>query len=82
MPWRRSRKKVERPVDVSRSIEESLEEAADAEGEEDVDELAELDGASSAEAAAGEPDSDRAPSDLAIKLRSVLEGASASRNPP
>jgi dihydroorotate dehydrogenase (NAD+) catalytic subunit len=79
MPWRRLRKKVERPVDVSRSIEESLEEAADAEGEEDVDELAELDGASSAEVAAGEPDSDRAPSDLAIKLRSVLEATPPSR---
>jgi hypothetical protein len=78
MPWRRLRKKVERPIDVSRSIEESLEEAADAEGEEDQAELADLDDATEAEAATAEPDPDRAPSDLAIKLRSLDLDAPAS----
>src|SRR5439155_891208 len=73
MPWRRARRKVERPVDVSRSIEESLEEAAEGEEEEDLVELAELDGATIAEAATGEPDPDREPSDLAIKLQNVLD---------
>lgn len=79
MPWRRARRKVERPVDVSRSIEESLEEAAEAEEEEDLVELAELDGASIAEAATGEPDPAREPSDLATKLRDALEQAPARR---
>jgi dihydroorotate dehydrogenase (NAD+) catalytic subunit len=78
MPWRRARKKVERPVDVSRSIEESLEEAAEGEEEEDLFELAELDDATIAEAATGEPDPSREPSDLAIKLRGALESGAAS----
>ena len=72
MPWRRARRKVERPVDVSRSIEESLEEAAEAEEEEDLGELADLDGATIAEAATGEPDPERSPSDLATKLRDAV----------
>jgi dihydroorotate dehydrogenase (NAD+) catalytic subunit len=75
MPWRRFRKKVERPIDVSKSIEESLEDAADGEEEEDLTELAELDDATIAEAATGEPDEDRAPTDLGDKLRGVLEEA-------
>src|SRR5919201_2660559 len=79
MPWRRARRKVERPVDVSRSIEESLEEAAEAEEEEDLTELADLDGATIAEAATGEPDPERAPSDLATKLRDALDPAAAPR---
>jgi dihydroorotate dehydrogenase (NAD+) catalytic subunit len=73
MPWRRFRKKVERPIDVSRSIEESLEDAANGEAEEDLVELAELDDASIAEAATGEPDDDRAPTDLGEKLRDALD---------
>src|ERR671923_1847771 len=73
MPWRRARRKVERPVDVSRSIEESLEDASEAEEEEDLTELADLDGATIAEAATGEPDPERSPSDLATKLRDALE---------
>ena len=80
MPWRRARRKVERPVDVSRSIEESLEEAAEGEEEEDLVELAELDGARITEAATGEPDPDREPSDLAIKLQNALDAP--HREPP
>jgi dihydroorotate dehydrogenase (NAD+) catalytic subunit len=75
MPWRRTRKKVERPIDVSKSIEESLEDAADGEAEEDLTELGELDGASITEADTGEPAEDRAPSDLGTKLRGALEDA-------
>jgi dihydroorotate dehydrogenase (NAD+) catalytic subunit len=73
MPPRRERKKVERPIDVSRSIEESLEEAAAGEEEEDEVELAELDDASSAEADTGEPDPQRTPSELALKLQDALD---------
>lgn len=68
MPWRRPRRKVERPIDVTRSIEESLEEAANGEADEDLVELAEIDGATIAEAATGDPDPERTPSDLAMKL--------------
>jgi dihydroorotate dehydrogenase (NAD+) catalytic subunit len=75
MPWRRPRKKVERPIDVSRSIEESLEEAASDEEEEELTELAEMNGATIAEAATGEPDADRAPGELGEKLRSSLANA-------
>src|ERR1700720_2358431 len=73
MPGRRLRKKVERPIDVSKSIEESLEDAAEGESDEDLPELAELDGATIAEAATGEPDDDRAPSELGAKLHDALE---------
>jgi dihydroorotate dehydrogenase (NAD+) catalytic subunit len=73
MPWRRFRKKVERPIDVSKSIEESLEDAADGEEQEDLTELAELDDASSDEAASGEADDSRAPTDLGEKLRDALD---------
>lgn len=72
MPWRRLRKKVERPIDVSRSIEESLEDAAEGEADEDLTELAELDGATITEAATGAPDEDREPSDLGTKLAHAL----------
>ena len=75
MPWRRPRKKVERPIDVSRSIEESLEEAASDEEEEELTELAEMNGATIAEAATGEPEPDRAPGELGEKLRSSLAHA-------
>ena len=75
MPWRRLRKKVERAIDVSKSIEESLEDAADGEADEDLVDLAELDDATIAEAATGEPDEDRAPTDLGDKLRGVLADA-------
>ena len=72
MPWRRLRKKVERPIDVSKSIEESLDDAADGESEEDATELAELDDASTNEAASGEADNSRAPTDLGERLRDAL----------
>src|SRR5437899_11743037 len=72
MPWRRFRKKVERSIDVSKSIEESLDDAADGESEEDAAELAELDDASLLEAATGEPEEDRAPSELGTRLRDAL----------
>ena len=81
MPWRRFRKKVERPIDVSKSIEESLEDAADGEADEDLVELAELDDATIAEAATGEPDEDRAPTELGDKLRGVLEDAAERGGP-
>jgi dihydroorotate dehydrogenase (NAD+) catalytic subunit len=73
MPWRRFRKKVERPIDVSKSIEESLDDAADGESEEDATELAELDAATITEAATGQPDDDREPGELGTKLRDALE---------
>ena len=72
MPWRRPRKKDERPINVSRAIEESLEEAAAGDEEDDAVELAALEGASIVEAATGEPDPDaRAPSALAEQLSRV-----------
>jgi dihydroorotate dehydrogenase (NAD+) catalytic subunit len=82
MPWRRFRKKVERPIDVSKSIEESLEDAADGESDEDVVELGELDGASVTEAATGEPDDDRAPTELGDKLREALDTEAPQRGGP
>jgi len=72
MPWRRFRKKVERPIDVSKSIEESLEDAADGESEEDATELAELDDANITETESGEADDSRAPTDLGERLRDAL----------
>jgi len=78
VPWRRPRKRVERPIDVSRSTEESLEGAAQAEEEEDLTELADLDGASITEAATGEPDETRTPSDLAEKLKKAVAGMDLS----
>ena len=74
MPWRRPKKAVERPIDVRRSLEESLEDAAEGEEEEDLVELVDLDGASIAEAAAGEPDAERLPTEIADKLRESLAG--------
>ena len=75
MPWRRTKKHVERPIDVRRSLEESLETAAEGEEEEDLVELVDLDGASIAEAAMGEPDAERLPTEIADKLRESLAGA-------
>jgi dihydroorotate dehydrogenase (NAD+) catalytic subunit len=75
MPWRRPKKQVERPINVRRSLEESLEDAAEGEEEEDLVELVDLDGASIAEAAAGEPDAERHPTEIADKLRESLAGA-------
>jgi dihydroorotate dehydrogenase (NAD+) catalytic subunit len=72
MPWRRPRKKVERPVNVSRAIEETLEELSVAEDEDDSVELADVDGASIVEAATGQADTDqRTPSPLAEQLSRV-----------
>ena len=75
MPWRRPRKQVERPIDVRRSLEESLEVASEGEEEEDLVELADLDGASIAEAATGDADAERMPTEIADKLRETLAGA-------
>ena len=72
MPWRRPRKRTEHPVNVSRAIEETLEEIASAEDEDDSVELADVDGASIVEAATGEPDAEeRAASPLAEQLSHV-----------
>jgi len=72
MPWRRPRKKVDRPVNVSRAIEETLEELSAGEDEDDSVELADVDGASIVEAASGEADTDqRTPSALAEQLSRV-----------
>ncbi len=60
---------------MRRSLEESLEDAAEGEEEEDLVELVDLDGASIAEAAAGEPDAERRPTEIADKLRESLAGA-------
>jgi dihydroorotate dehydrogenase (NAD+) catalytic subunit len=75
VPWRRPKKQVERPIDVRRSLEESLENAAEGEEEEDLVELVELDGASITEAATGDADAERAPTEIADKLRESLAGA-------
>ena len=75
MPWRRPKKQVERPIDVRRSLEESLETASEGEEEEDLVELADLDGASIAEAATGHADAERMPTEIADKLRETLAGA-------
>lgn len=81
MPWRRPRRSVERPIDVSRSLEESLEEHRAAEEEDDLVELADLDSASITEAATGEPDPERAPSELGTKLSAAF-GAGSPGGPP
>ncbi len=57
---------------MSRSTEESLEEAAEGEAEEDLVDLADLDGATIAEAATGEPERPEGSSDLADKLRDAV----------
>lgn len=75
MPWRRPKKQVERPIDVRRSLEESLETAAEGEEEEDLVELVDLDGASITEAATGDADDERLPTEIADKLRESLAGA-------
>jgi dihydroorotate dehydrogenase (NAD+) catalytic subunit len=75
MPWRRPKKQIERPIDVRRSLEESLETAAEGEEEEDLVELVDLDGASISEAATGDPDAERLPTEIADKLRESLAGA-------
>jgi len=72
VPWRRPRKKVDRPVNVSRAIEETLEELSADEDEDDSVELAGVDGASIVEAATGEADTGgRMPSPLAEQLSRV-----------
>src|SRR5205814_3887034 len=72
MPWRRPRKRPDQPVNVSRAIEETLEDSSAGEDEDDAVELADVDGASIVEAAAGEPDAnDRSPSALAEQLSRV-----------
>jgi dihydroorotate dehydrogenase (NAD+) catalytic subunit len=75
VPWRRPKKQIERPIDVRRSLEESLEVAAEGEEEEDLVELVDLDGASIAEAATGDMDAERLPTEIADKLRESLAGA-------
>ena len=75
MPWRRPKRQVERPIDVRRSLEESLETAAEGEEEEDLVELVDIDGASLTEAATGDVDAERMPTEIADKLRESLAGA-------
>jgi dihydroorotate dehydrogenase (NAD+) catalytic subunit len=74
MPWRRPKRRVERPIDVRSGVEESLDVAAEGEEEEDTLDLADVDGASITEAATGEPEEDRTPTELADKLRETLAG--------
>jgi dihydroorotate dehydrogenase (NAD+) catalytic subunit len=69
------KRRVERPIDVRRGVEESLDVAAEGEEEEDTLDLADVDGASVTEAATGEPEDDRTPTELADKLRETLAGA-------
>ena len=79
MPWRRPKKQVERPIDVRRSLEESLETAAEGEEEEDLVELVDIDGASITEAATGDPMTTArlglGPTEIADKLRESLSRA-------
>jgi dihydroorotate dehydrogenase (NAD+) catalytic subunit len=75
VPWRRPNKQVVRPIDVRRSLEESLEVASEGEEEEDLVELVDLDGASISEAATGDADAERIPTEIADKLRETLAGA-------
>src|SRR5262249_27628691 len=74
MPWRRPRKRVESAREVRRSEEQALEEKAEHVEEDEAVELAALDGASIVEAATGEPEDDRVPSDLAAKLGAAVDG--------
>jgi dihydroorotate dehydrogenase (NAD+) catalytic subunit len=72
MPWRRTSKKPEPAVNVSRAIEESLEEIAAGDEEDDSVDLAEVDGASIVDAVSGAVDIDeRRPSHLAEQLSRV-----------
>jgi dihydroorotate dehydrogenase (NAD+) catalytic subunit len=66
---------VERPIAGRRSLEESLETAAEGEEDEDLVDLVDLDGASTHEVAAAEPDEERRPTEIADKLRESLAGA-------
>jgi len=75
MTKRPPKRRVERPIDVRRGVEESLDVAAEGEEEEDTLDLADVDGASVTEAATGEPEDDRTPTELADKLRQTLAGA-------
>ncbi len=82
MPWRRTNKKTERPVNVSRAIEESLEEIAAGDEEDDSVELADVDGASTVEAVSGTVDTDEhRPSYLAEQLSRVELADTASVTP-
>ncbi len=82
MPWRRTNKKTERPVNVSRAIEESLEEIAAGDEEDDSVELADVDGASIVEAVSGAVDTDEhRPSRLAEQLSRVELSDTASVTP-
>ena len=74
MPWRRPRKSVERPIDVSQALEQSLEDAAEGEELDDTVELADVDGASLVEASTGQPDVDaRMPTEIEVKLRAATD---------
>ena len=71
-PRRTRRQRVERPVNVSRAVEETLEELSVGEEEDDSLELADVDGASIVEAATGHADLEaRTPSLLAEQLSRV-----------
>ena len=87
MPWRRPRKKVDRPVNVSKAIEETLEDLSAGEDEDDSVELADVDGASIVEAASGEADTEQRTPSRAAKVplaftRARLVSAFASPPPP
>lgn len=73
MPWKRPRKTVERGGRVRRSPEESIEEAFEEEELADAVELADLEGASLADVARGEPDV-AGKTALSERLAEVLKG--------
>ncbi|HEY8648250.1 MAG TPA: hypothetical protein VIM50_02640, partial [Candidatus Limnocylindria bacterium] len=82
MPWRRPSKKVDRPVNVSRAIEESLEDIAAGDEEDDSVELADVDGASIVEAVSGEADAEsHEQSHLAEQLSRIDVSETASVTP-
>ncbi len=82
MPWRRPRRREERPYEVKASPEERLETASENEEERDAVELANLDGASIVEAATGEPEREEETSSITIdaeRLADLPRVASARR---
>ena len=73
MPWRRPRKREDRPFEVKESAEERLERTSEAEEERDAVELARLDGASIVEAATGEPETAEEAPSIAIDAERLAD---------
>lgn len=81
MPWRRPRKREDRPYEVKTSAEERLETASEGEEERDAVELARLDGASIVEAATGEAERVDEPSSIAIDVERLSEATQVTSAP-